>query len=415
MSGKRIAWTAARVALTAALLGYVITRIEFHDTVRTLDGRVWRGRLVSDGPAHVTLELPDHTVREWPVAECRAVGSGHAEPGFFTIAGQLDLRRFLFFYALFVIPIVIDVFRWQILLRVQGIAVTFWRALQLTWIGLFASAFLPGITGGDVVKAVLVARNTHARRTAAVLSVFLDRAVGLVALAVFAAIILLFHLSEPDFLQAALAIYGFIAVGLICGVAYFAPVVRNSAVVQWALKKLPFQQVRREVDEAFHIYRDHPWAVFATFALSLGAHFCWCIMAWGFGTSLGITAAAWYHYFIYVPVIMIISALPISVGGWGVGESVYVHFFEPIGVAPTAAVTLSILGRLVALSWNIPGGLFVLRSTDRLAMKEIAAEGEEAQADPPTAAGAAPAAPGEASPSDSAAPPAPPSDGPACS
>ncbi|MBI3097068.1 MAG: flippase-like domain-containing protein [Planctomycetes bacterium] len=356
MKGKRLAWTAVRVILTAALLGYVINRIEFRDTVTTLDGRVWHGSLVSDGPGMVTLQLDDGTVREWPVDACRPVGKEHAAPGLLSLVGRLDLRRFLLFYALFIIPIVVDIWRWQILLRVQGIAVGFWRALQLTWIGLFASAFLPGITGGDVVKAVLVARSTHSRRTAAVLSVFLDRVVGLVALAFLAGVILAFHLTEPDFRQAAIGLYGFIAASVIGGVAYFAPVVRNSRLVRWALEKLPFQEIRREVDEAFHIYRDHPWAVLATFGLSLGAHFCWCFMAWGFGTSLGITAAGWHHYFIYVPVIMIVSALPISVGGWGVGEAVYVHFFEPIGVAPAAAVALSVLGRLVALSWNIPGG-----------------------------------------------------------
>ena len=72
--------------------------------------------------------------------------------------------------------------RWWILLKVQGIHLSIARVAGLFLIGMFYNQFLPGGTGGDIMKSYLLLKETPGKATGALLAVVFDRMVGLVAL-----------------------------------------------------------------------------------------------------------------------------------------------------------------------------------------------------------------------------------------
>src|SRR5947209_17904707 len=72
--------------------------------------------------------------------------------------------------------------RWQILLRVQKIYLSAPRVTGLFLIGMFYNQFLPGGTGGDIIKTYLLLKETPGKGPGALLAVLFDRVVGLVAL-----------------------------------------------------------------------------------------------------------------------------------------------------------------------------------------------------------------------------------------
>jgi uncharacterized protein (TIRG00374 family) len=78
--------------------------------------------------------------------------------------------------------------RWYILVRAQDLPFTPADALRLGLVGYFFNTFLPFSVGGDLVKATYLAR-AQSRRTVAVATVLLDRAVGLCGLFWLAAIL----------------------------------------------------------------------------------------------------------------------------------------------------------------------------------------------------------------------------------
>src|SRR5437667_12812524 len=73
-------------------------------------------------------------------------------------------------------------FRWHILLKVQGIRLTFPRLSGLFLIGMFYNQFLPGGTGGDIIKSYYLLKETSDKKAGALLAVVFDRFIGLVAL-----------------------------------------------------------------------------------------------------------------------------------------------------------------------------------------------------------------------------------------
>jgi uncharacterized protein (TIRG00374 family) len=69
--------------------------------------------------------------------------------------------------------------RWHLLLRVQGIHLGWPRLFMLLIIGVAFNYLIPGGTGGDVVKVFYLLKETPGKRSAALLTVLMDRLVGL--------------------------------------------------------------------------------------------------------------------------------------------------------------------------------------------------------------------------------------------
>jgi hypothetical protein len=78
--------------------------------------------------------------------------------------------------------------RWYVLVRAQELPFTLSSAMRLGLVGYFFNTMLPGSVGGDIIKATFVARE-QSRRTVAVATVLLDRAVGLCGLFWLAALL----------------------------------------------------------------------------------------------------------------------------------------------------------------------------------------------------------------------------------
>src|SRR5262249_9258247 len=97
--------------------------------------------------------------------------------------------RWAYFLAAFVIYLVallITLFRWYVLVRAQELPITLLGALRYGFIGVFFNTFLPGSVGGDIIKAAALAR-AQDRRTVAVATVIMDRVIALWGLVWFVA------------------------------------------------------------------------------------------------------------------------------------------------------------------------------------------------------------------------------------
>src|SRR5437870_9487839 len=73
-------------------------------------------------------------------------------------------------------------FRWHVLLKVQKIRLSLPRLSGLFFIGMYYNQFLPGGTGGDIIKSYYLLKETPDKKAGALLAVVFDRFIGLVAL-----------------------------------------------------------------------------------------------------------------------------------------------------------------------------------------------------------------------------------------
>ncbi|MHC4712511.1 MAG: lysylphosphatidylglycerol synthase transmembrane domain-containing protein [Planctomycetota bacterium] len=390
---KQWFWTIARIILAVGLLVFVFTSVvTVTDTVYLADGSEISGRIRQWDSEGVTLEI-DGASRFIEISEVELdkAGKSRIERGLISILREMTPGIYVAGAALIgVIPAIASL-RWLILLAAHGIHIGFWRALELTFIGLFFNNVSLGLTGGDVVKAYYATKLTSTKKTTAVVTVFLDRVVGLVLLAVVAGVAVILGsfsaLAEKSdrFSQASWIVWAFIAACAVGAVGFYSRRLRRAAGT--FLKGIPgYNRLRsstigarvtallKRVDEALFFYRYRKKALFYAALISAAAHCCAIVSIYLFGRALNITEASLLSYFVIIPVCFILSSVPITPAGWGVGEVLFGAFFGAVGVAPGAAVTMSVIYRLTQALWTLPGGVMLMFQRDRPTVEEVGAE-----------------------------------------
>ena len=294
---------------------------------------------------------------------------------FADLARRTDRKLLILGLCTELLPIGFTTLRWHLLLRPVGLRQSFFRTLHFTYLGLFFNNFLVGLTGGDLVKAFLIARGSD-RKAGAVLTVFVDRLIGLVTLAGIAAAACATRFSSEEFRVAAAITWGFLGAFTLFCLVYFNRRLRTLQFVRRLRRVLPGRRILVELDAAGRAYRGK-WALLAAAAaLSIASHASSLIGAWAFSHALGFPIPL-VDILVYVPVIMMIVSIPVSVGTWGVGEAAFIGFFRKVGMPEATAVALSLLVRLGQAFWTLPGALFlVLDAGERKAVQEAEKEAE---------------------------------------
>jgi len=256
--------------------------------------------------------------------------------------------------------------RWQMILRVQGLDLKFSRTVSIVFVGMFFNAFLLGSTGGDVIKAWYVAHETHHKKAEAVITVIVDRLIGLLVLFVIALVMMAIFYQRvfEDKRLIGFSIFTLVVVvatvagtilGLWKGFADKFPGLRT-----W-LEKLPKYDMLERMINAYRVYVSHPGVLAQTVLQSVGVHFLSMISIVCVAKGLNIaTQNGLVDYFLYLPIINSLTAVPISFSGFGVREGMYVVMFAQVGIPEAQAVALSLLGYLATLVWSLIGGVFFL-------------------------------------------------------
>lgn len=391
---KRAAVTVVKLAVVAALFWFVFRQIPFVDRLVARQGDVTVaeqeveivGRWQADPLRYRTASGGEGEVRPGAQPDGRTI---EVAPGFLTYWRNLDPLLFGLGAFCYFLTALIAGARWWWLLRVNGTDVSMLETLRFTWIGIFFNTVMPGNTGGDVVKALYIMKRCPGHRVPVLVSVIVDRVLGLGSLAILAAIVVLFALD--DFADLAVWIWLVIAgVGML-GVVAFSKRLRQIVRLKWLLDRLPprIGGVLKLVDQAVFFYRDHKFVIAMSLLVGVVNHVVSVGSVVLIGHALGVGMPT-FEYFVIVPVINILSAIPIAPNGWGFGEALYKGLFSTYGaehvagVAPAAAaetmgtrgVALSVLYRLHLTFWSLLGGVFLLFEKDRVTRDDVAREVE---------------------------------------
>ena len=249
--------------------------------------------------------------------------------------------------------------RWQILLRVQNIRLSMPRVAGLFLIGMFYNQFLPGGTGGDIIKSYLLFKETPEKKAGALLAVVFDRLIGLVALVCLtgALIILRFHwLSQTSetrqLLWVLLLVLGSSILGLLTSF-----VISGFNLFHLLPHKFPGREKLIELSAAYHLYAKHWFATLLAFGVSLVAHLAtfttFLCVAYAFRAGVALI-----DFFAILPIERTITALPISFAGVGLREQILqVMLSNLCGVPVEVAKLIGTMSFLIIFFCCVPGGI----------------------------------------------------------
>jgi uncharacterized protein (TIRG00374 family) len=249
-------------------------------------------------------------------------------------------------------PVLLGSLRWFILLRGAGVDARFLRTMQLQLIGFFFNAAIPGAVGGDLAKAVYVVRDEQGRKTAAMLSILLDRIAGLVGLfsiAFFASLLNLESLLQNPMtgsLVVGLAI-GMVFIVMFVALVFFPHKNGRDPFERILQRDLPGLSVLSKIYAALRAYRHVPMVLFQAWVLSVALQVAAMLYFWF--TTYVVTGQqpAMADFMIIFPFGAIATAIPVAPGGLGVGHLAYEKLYLLVGLNGGANVfNVFVLGQL---------------------------------------------------------------------
>jgi len=249
--------------------------------------------------------------------------------------------------------------RWQILLRVQDIRLNVPRMSGLFLIGMFYNQFLPGGTGGDIIKSYLLLKETSDRKAGALLAVVFDRLIGLVALVAITATLVRLRfdlLSQTPQTRRLLWILLLLLSTSIAGLLT-SFIVSGFNLFHLLPQKFPGREKLIEISAAYHLYARHWFATLLAFGASLIAHLAtfttFLCVAYAFHAGVNLI-----DFFAVLPIERTITALPISFAGVGLREQILQVMLSNLCHVPVAVAKLiGSMSFLIILFCCGPGGI----------------------------------------------------------
>ncbi len=287
---------------------------------------------------------------------------------------QVAISLLLLATVIFLISNAASILKWKLIVRAQQGAASYYYLTSLFYIGLFFNNFLPSNIGGDVVKAFKLGQATGQPAKAAG-SVVMDRASSTIALLIIAAVLAMFQLKLLGTKVAALILL-MLAFSLIL-IIFFAS--ERAALV---LGKILFSRLnpfglRRHFKDFYyslHEFKYQKPTVVAVMTVSLIYQALNIITVYILALSLGINVPILY-YFLFIPIVLAVAMIPISLNGLGIREGAWVLLFGQVGVPAAKALSMSVLSFLVITIVSLAGGLFYLFDRASAATQSEASNG----------------------------------------
>lgn len=249
--------------------------------------------------------------------------------------------------------------RWSIIATSMGAALPIGLGMRFVWIGAFFSQILPGSVSGDLLRIWLFWTKCKSRRIA-VYSVTLERVVTL------AMLLVVVLASQPGLAARGVSfIYAVAAASMLAAILIIAAALVLS--VGWLRTKRNWWSIRvlsHAADDLRGLLKSRARAA-ALLMLSLASYLNMAIAMWLIARALDLSVSI-ADCIVLVPLIVLATSLPISVGGWGVREGAAIVLFGLIGLPRDSALVLSVLFGVSTILATLPGSwLWITRDGQR--------------------------------------------------
>lgn len=262
-------------------------------------------------------------------------------------------------------------FRWYLLLHHIRVFLPFLTVLRLALIGLFFNLFVPGGVGGDLIKMVYLKKESGDRYPQALLTVFLDRLMGLGGLLVVALVAILtnpsvFESSSPE-MKGILGVVGLAAVGgMAFGVVFLLwPLFSRfggGAATSLAAKLPPtVVGIASKIVEALNLLRAAPFKLVSLLLLSTVGHLSAALGVFLVARGLGVgSELTFLECMLATQLANLVASIPLTPGGLGGRDVVTKLLLTSAGATAAQAGAIPVLVTVLLVSWSMIGGLALL-------------------------------------------------------
>lgn len=254
-----------------------------------------------------------------------------------------------------VLAVIVISGRWCFIIdKIIGFPLLFSSAMRATFAGLFVGQILPGTIGMDVVRGCVIWKDGIHKKSL-IVSLVMDRLISLFAVICMMGVVLPFLI--PVLPYNIHVFMWFIFVTILASPVLIYAIIKVEVIWKWLkeiVTKLGFGNLKLS-----------KYILFYSLAISVVGHGLVILSGFFMSNALGIDTALWM-WMVLMPVIILITAIPISINGWGIREGAMIYLWELYGVAEVDAFLTSICLGIVALLASLPGMWFLIKGKKSL-------------------------------------------------
>ena len=239
-------------------------------------------------------------------------------------------------FGLIIAAAALSFLRWHLLLRTVHIPIRLRDTMRLGFLGQLLNFVSLGHVGGDLFKAVFIAREQHGRRAEAIGTIIVDRVCGLYGLLLVATAALLISRVDrmsPEIAVIASGTYLLTTIFTIAAVLVLIPPVAKSRLAQRFTQIPRIGPAFQRLLNAVYLFQDNKLGLAAIGGMSLGVHILIALAIYFAATGLYADNAADGGYFCRQPNRVRSSALPITPGGLGSYELAMDYVYDLLSPA----------------------------------------------------------------------------------
>lgn len=253
--------------------------------------------------------------------------------------------------------------RWNILLKAKNTLIPFIEIVRIYFVTSFLGMFVPSSVAPDAMRAYL-ATKYNCTNGCAISSVFLDRFLGFLTFALVASVSCLVLFLNGN--------YRIISTPMLILVLMpFLAIVLWLLLHRYIVKLLQKFSGTRYFDSVYRIlmefysslvsYKNDVLDLLKVTIICFLNHGLFIMTVYLITLSLNLQVSV-LHLGIFIPLVALVTMVPISLGGLGVQEGAYVYLFSRGGLSVQEAFAVAFLIRVVTTMGCLPGGVLYLSS-----------------------------------------------------
>ena len=269
--------------------------------------------------------------------------------------------------------------RWYVLVRALKLDFHLRDAFRLGALGHLMSQVSLGSVGGDLFKAMFIAREQPGKRTEAVASVIIDRVVGLYGMLLVASAgqVLAGNIGAltPELRSLKMLVLVMAGIGTVGIALLMTPALSGPRMQQW-LRRIPLAgHTLSRLFGAADAYRHERRYLFAAIAIACVMHTSLVTSFWLIGQGLPILAPSFSATFLVGPLSLSAGAIPLTPAGLGTFEAAMNQLYTAVGSAPGDGLLVAICYRVMTYVVASIGALYYV--TARKRVREVLHDAEE--------------------------------------
>ncbi|MDI6783586.1 MAG: lysylphosphatidylglycerol synthase transmembrane domain-containing protein [bacterium] len=280
---------------------------------------------------------------------------------------------------------ILNSYKWALLIETKAIEIPFSKVVGYYFMGMYFNLFLPSIVGGDIPRGYYLYKDYGSGSKSepdtpgltiveSLSTVMMQRVTGVFALIIIASITYFFFFYHHPVLEIATrtyltSVFIFLLAGTVLGIAVmlkFKPKIVDKSRFPWIHEapkgpsgtetKSQFKIFLNDIGSYLHYPKLFSYVILLSFVFQLLNIFVNIII----GAALHVTTVPLSYYYVAMPIIALLAAIPISFNGMGVREGAYVFFLGLVGIDESVAFSFALLWLFIVIVSSLLGGpLFI--------------------------------------------------------